>query len=107
MAIGKKAKDIWQSTTKVPKVGLEVAPRERKGRPAGPDYEKITVCLYPKHVIFLDKVALAVRERTGKPVKRAELIRALVDQASARLDPAGKDFDKAIRAVIPDILKGI
>jgi len=108
MAIGKKAKDIWQSTTKTPKVGLEVAPRNmNRGRPSGPDYEKVTVCLYPKHVIFLDKVALAVRERAGKPVRRAELIRALLDQVAGRLDPAGADFDKAIRALIPDILKGI
>ena len=107
MAIGKKAKDIWQSTTKAPKVGLEVAPRGVRGRTAGPEYEKVTVCLYPKHVIFLDKVALAVRERAGKSVRRAELIRALLDQVAGRLDPAGADFDKAIRALIPDILKGI
>ncbi len=50
MATGKKAKDLWQSTTKVPKVGLEVAPRGVRGRTAGPDYEKVTVCrAFPGH----------------------------------------------------------
>jgi hypothetical protein len=100
MATGKRAKDIFQSTTRKPDIGLEVAPRV-KGRPAGPEYVKVTVVLFPKHVLFLDKVALAIRERTGKPVKRAELIRALVDRASTWIDPAGKDFDKTIRDLLP------
>ena len=50
---------------------------------------------------------LAMLEREQDRADEPELIRALVDQASARVDPAGKDFEKAIRAGTPDILKGI
>ena len=62
-------------------------PASIAGTPGGPDYEKATVCLYWEYVLFLGKVALAVRERTRKPVKRAELIRAAltVDKNGPRL----------------------
>ena len=103
MATGKKPKDIFAPTTKdakTPAVGLEVAPRI-KGRPrAAESYQKVTVCLYDRHVLYLDKVALAIREKTGKKhVKRAELIRALVDHAAAWIDPSKAGFDKAIRSL--------
>ena len=72
-----------------------------KGRPAGPDYEKITVCLYPKHVLFLDKVVLAIREKTGKRVKRAELIRAVVDNMASWVDPTRANFEQVIKGLFP------
>ena len=82
MATGKKAKDIFTRTTKKPDIGLEVAPRI-KGRPRTTEpYQKVTVCLFDRHVLALDKLALAIREKTGQRVCRAELVRALVDQAT-------------------------
>lgn len=97
MATGKKAKDIFQSTTRKPDIGLETAPRI-KGRPKAQEaYSKVTVCLFDRHVLFLDRVALAIRERTGKMVKRAELVRDLVEYAAARVDPGKKDFEAAVR----------
>ena len=105
MATGKKAKDIFTRTTTPPGIGLDVEPRI-KGRPQGQEpYQKVTVCLYDRHVLFLDKVALAIREKTGKNIKRAELIRALVEQAAAHIRPdkPDKDFDKAVRSLLKDI----
>jgi hypothetical protein len=43
------------------------------------------------------------RERTGKPVKRAELIRAIVERAADRIDPNGKDFVEAVRHLQPSL----
>jgi hypothetical protein len=109
MAMGKKAKDIFTRTTRTTKpagIGLEVAPRI-KGRPKnGEPYQKVTVCLFDRQTLWLDKVALAIREKTGKHVKRAELVRAIVDHASAWVRPdKPADFDKAVRDLLPR-LKG-
>jgi len=101
MATGKKAKDIFQSTVKRPALDLEPAPRI-KGRPkAAESYQKVTVCLFNRNVLYLDKVALAIREKTGKMVKRAELIRALVEQAAETIDPARADFERMISRLFP------
>ena len=77
-----------------------------KGRPqASEPYQKVTVCLFDRHVLFLDKVALAIREKTGKHVKRAELVRSIVDHAAAwvRPDKPDADFDKAVRSLLPSL----
>jgi len=102
MATGKTSKDIFTRTKKT-SIGLEVTPRIM-GRPkALEEYQKITVCLYNRQTLALDKIALAIREKTGQHVHRAELIRALVEQSLMTLNPAGKDFDNAVKA----LLKGI
>ena len=102
MATGKTSKDIFTRTKKT-NIGLEVTPRNM-GRPkAAEQYDKVTVCLFKRQILWLDKVALAIREKTGQHVHRAELIRALVEQSTAPLNPEAKDFDKAVRS----LLKGI
>jgi hypothetical protein len=106
MATGKKALDIFTPTTgKRADIGIEVPPRI-KGRPvAGEPYTKATVVLFKRQILFLDKVALTIRERTGEWVSRAELIRAVLDHAAGSLNPEAKDFDKTVRSLFP-ILKG-
>jgi len=102
MATGKKARDIFQSTVSKPGLDLKPAPRI-KGRPkAAEAYQKVTVCLYNRNVIYLDRVTLAIREKTGKLVKRAELVRALVEQAGETIDPARSDFEKTVRRLFPE-----
>jgi len=98
MATGKKAKDIFTRTAK-PAIGLEVTSRTRGRPPSGESYQKVTVCLYDRQVLFLDKVALAIREKTGRMVKRAELIRALVGQIETTVKPGREDFDKAVKSL--------
>ena len=103
MATGKKAKDIFTRTTKAPEISLEVAPRTF-GRPkAAEPYQKVTIILYDRQILLLDKVALAIRERSGKSVRRAELVRALVEQAARSLNPEAKDFDKTVRSLLPSL----
>jgi hypothetical protein len=67
-------------------------------------YQKITVILYERQILFLDKVSLAIRERTGQVVHRAELIRAVLDKAAGSLNPESNGFDLTIRELFP-ILK--
>lgn len=102
MATGKKALDIFTPTTgKRPDIGIEV-PERITGRPrAAEPYQKVTVTLYERQILLLDKVALAIRERTGQAVSRAELIRAILDAGAGALNPEGKDFDKTIRGLFP------
>ena len=106
MATGKKALDIFTPTVgKRPVIGAEVAERI-EGRPrAAEPYQKVTVTLYDRQIIALDKVALAIRERTGQAVSRAEMIRAVLDKAAGSLNPEAPDFDKNVRELFP-ILKG-
>ena len=103
MATGKTSKDIFKRTSK-PDIALEVAPRIM-GRPkAAEAYQKVTVCLFNRQTIWLDKVRLAIREKTGQNVHRAELVRALVEHAAAWINlDKPEDFDKAVRS----LLKGI
>jgi len=106
MATGKKALDIFTPTTgKKADIGVEV-PERVKGRPGAVEpYQKVTVTLFERQIIALDKVALAIRERTGQAVSRAELIRAVLDKAAGSLKPEAPDFDKNVRELFP-ILKG-
>jgi len=106
MATGKKAKDIFTPTTgKKAKLGVEV-PERIEGRPrAAEPYQKVTVTLFDRQILSLDKVALVIRERTGQAVSRAELIRAILDTAAGSLNPQSAEFDKNVRELFP-ILKG-
>jgi len=107
MATGKKAKDIFTRTTSSADIGLEVAPRIM-GRPRTAEpYQKVTICLFDRQTLWLDKVALAIREKTGRSVRRAEMVRALVDHAAGMIDPTRKDFDKTVRDLLPSIEKDI
>ena len=106
MATGKKALDIFTPTTgKKAGIGIEV-PERIEGRPrAAEHYQKVTVTLFDRQILSLDKVALTIRERTGQAVSRAELIRAILDAAAGSLNPEAPDFDKNVRELFP-ILKG-
>lgn len=104
MATGKTSKDIFTQTKKAD-IALEVTPRIT-GRPKAPEtYQKVTVCLFNRQTIWLDKVCLAIREKTGQHVHRAELIRALVEHAAAWVNPSREDFDKSVRSLLSGLNK--
>ena len=74
--LGKTATDIFAATA--PAV---TAPPPVLGRPPLHDeaWSKVTVVLLNRHIVFLDRLAADIRERTGTAIKRAEIIRALID----------------------------
>ncbi len=63
--------------------------RRRRGRPPVHDeaWTKVTVVLFNRQIVYLDRLSASIRARTGAAVSRAQLIRALLDAlAGAGLD---------------------
>lgn len=58
--------------------------RRGPGRPPVHDerWAKATVILLNRHIVFLDRLSSDIREKTGRAIKRAELIRALIEMLS-------------------------
>ena len=56
-------------------------PRRRPGRPPVHDeaWTKVTVVLFNRQIVFLDRLAANIRAQSGAAISRAQLIRALVD----------------------------
>jgi hypothetical protein len=79
-------------------------PERHEGRPrASESYQKVTVTLYDRQILSLDKAILIIRERTGQAVNRAELIRAILDATAGSLNSEAKDFDMNIRGLLPNL----
>lgn len=59
-------------------------------------WTKATVVLFNRQIEFLDNLAASIRAHNGRPVSRAQLIRALIDAVAASgvdLTPAGSEAD--------------
>lgn len=103
MATGSKAKGLFsktvseQTSTEKQELITRKRGRPRATTPSEP-YEKVTVCIYKSQILWLDKVALAYREKADKRIYRAELIRALIGEAMKSIDPANLD-EKFVNAV--------
>ena len=54
------------------------------GRPPVHDEEwtKVTVVLFDRQIVFLDRLAANIRAQSGAAISRAQLIRALIDALS-------------------------
>ena len=71
----KASPDIFAPTRKAP-------PGKRKpGRPPVHDeaWTKVTVVLFNRQIVFLDRLAANIRAQSGAAISRAQLIRALLD----------------------------
>ena len=93
MATGKKAKDIFTKTAGKKKTGGKNA-ASALDIPKKESYQKVTVCLFDRQTIWLDKTILDLRERTGRRLSRAELIRHILDAAAGHPAPADTPFDE-------------
>jgi hypothetical protein len=63
-----------------------VAARPRKGRPSrgrppvhSETWSKVSVVLFDRQILHLDRLSTDIRGRNGKVLNRAEIIRALID----------------------------
>ena len=55
--------------------------------------------LFERQVVHLDNVATTIRRKSGKPMNRAEIIRALIDGLiNSRLDLTGIESEASLRA---------
>jgi len=59
------------------------------GRPPVHDeaWTKVTVVLFDRQILFLDRLSSSIRDKSGAAISRAQLIRALIDSV------AGSDID--------------
>jgi hypothetical protein len=57
------------------------AGRAGRGRPPvhQETWSKVSVVLFDRQIVHLDRLTAGVRGKTGRPVHRAEIIRALID----------------------------
>jgi len=58
--------------------------KRRPGRPPVHDeaWTKVTVVLFNRQIVFLDRLAANIRAQSGAAISRAQLIRALIDALS-------------------------
>ena len=99
--IGKSAKDIFAATTAA--LGPTGDAPPGPGRPPlhAEAWSKVTVVLLNRHIVFLDRLAADIRARTGAAIKRAEIIRALIDVlAESEIDVTSATSAAELKALL-------
>jgi hypothetical protein len=97
--IGKSADDIF-----VPRVaGGDVdQPKKRGRRPSHTEHwTKVTVVLFDRQIVFLDRLGADIRAASGVAISRAHVIRALIDALSeSDLDLTGTRSEADLKAIL-------
>ena len=101
--IGKSLDDIF-----VPGVGSGVPtadvaePKKRGRRPSHTEHwTKVTVVLFDRQIVFLDRLGADIRAASGVAISRAHVIRALIDALSeSDLDLTGTRSESDLKAVL-------
>src|SRR6187399_1594166 len=97
--IGKSGGDIF-----VPQVeGSDTAtPKKRGRRPSHTEHwTKVTVVLFDRQIVFLDRLGADIRATSGVAISRAHVIRALIDALSeSDLDLTGTRSESDLKAIL-------
>src|SRR3954471_10512244 len=85
-----------------PRSTARTIPKPGPGRPPvhSETWSKVSVVLFDRQIVHLDKLATAIRGKTGKVVNRAEIIRALIDgliESQMDVTAAGSEADLRTR----------
>jgi hypothetical protein len=78
-------------------------PRRKPGRPPVHDeaWTKVTVVLFNRQIVFLDRLAANIRAQSGAAISRAQLIRALLDAvADADIDLTAATSEADLKATV-------
>lgn len=89
--------DIFASTQK------KGSSKRGPGRPPVHDeaWTKVTVVLFNRQIVFLDRLASNIRAQSGAAISRAQLIRALVDAVTdADVDLTASRSEADLKATI-------
>ena len=97
--IGKSGEDIFlprgegSDTTK---------PKRRGRRPSHTEHwTKVTVVLFDRQIVFLDRLSADIRAASGVAISRAHVIRALIDALSeSDLDLTGTRSEADLKAIL-------
>ena len=96
--IGKSGNDIF------PRVESSDAerPKKRGRRPSHTEHwTKVTVVLFDRHIVFLDRLGADIRAASGVAISRAHVIRALVDAlGESDLDLTGTRSEADLKAIL-------
>jgi hypothetical protein len=93
----KSSTDIFAPTRRT------AAVRRKPGRPPVHDeaWTKVTVVLFNRQIVFLDRLAANIRAQSGAAISRAQLIRALLDAvADADVDLTAATSENDLKATI-------
>ena len=97
--IGKTGDDIF-----VPRAGgdEEERPKKRGRRPSHTEHwTKVTVVLFDRQIVFLDRLGADIRAASGVAISRAHVIRALIDALSeSDLDLTGTRSESDLKAIL-------
>ena len=95
--LGKSGEDIF-----VPRVESTDAPKRRGRRPSHTEHwTKVTVVLFDRQIVFLDRLGADIRAASGVAISRAHVIRALIDALSeSDLDLTGTRSEADLKAIL-------
>jgi len=96
--IGKTADDIF-----VPHVSTDGdRPKKRGRRPSHTEHwTKVTVVLFDRQIVFLDRLGADIRAASGVAISRAHVIRALIDALSeSDLDLTSTRSEADLKAIL-------
>jgi hypothetical protein len=94
----KGSQDIFSPT----RAGVRPQGR-RPGRPPVHDeaWTKVTVVLFNRQIVFLDRLAASIRAQNGAAISRAQLIRALLDAVTdADIDLTSATSEADLKATL-------
>jgi len=96
--LGKSGTDIF-----VPGEGsASDRPKKRGRRPSHTEHwTKVTVVLFDRQIVFLDRLSADIRAASGVAISRAHVIRALVDAlGESDLDLTGTRSEADLKAIL-------
>ena len=78
------------------------APKRRGRRPSHTEHwTKVTVVLFDRQIVFLDRLSADIRSASGVAISRAHVIRALIDALSeSDLDLTGTRSEADLKAIL-------
>jgi hypothetical protein len=96
--IGKSGDDIF-----VPHISGDAdRPKKRGRRPSHTEHwTKVTVVLFDRQIVFLDRLGADIRAASGVAISRAHVIRALIDAlGESDLDLTGTRSEADLKAIL-------
>ena len=97
--IGKSGEDIFLPRGESSEV---TKPKRRGRRPSHTEHwTKVTVVLFDRQIVFLDRLSADIRAASGVAISRAHVIRALIDSLSeSDLDLTGTRSEADLKAIL-------
>lgn len=97
--IGKSGDEIFVERADA---GDAKQPKKRGRRPSHTEqWTKVTVVLFDRQIVFLDRLCADIRATSGVAISRAHVIRALIDGLTeSDIDLTGTRSEADLRAVI-------